>query len=110
MGIAPSDRLLAAVPFSHSYGLSSLVMPALVRGNALIVPAGRGAFDPLTAAGELEATVFPTVPAYLSGLLRVSDRIELPSSLRLVVSAGAPLIPETAVRFRERHGRVAHVF
>lgn len=110
MGIAPSDRLLAAVPFSHSYGLSSLVMPALVRGCALIVPAGRGPFDPLTAAGLLEATVFTTVPAYLSALLRVSDRIEFPSSLRLVISAGAPLIPETAVRFRERHGRFTHVF
>ena len=52
MGISPSDRLLAAVPFSHSYGLSSLVMPALVRGCALIVPAGRGAFDPLIAAAR----------------------------------------------------------
>ncbi|MCH7780962.1 MAG: acyl--CoA ligase [Acidobacteria bacterium] len=110
MGITPSDRLLATVPFSHSYGLSSLVMPALVRGCTLIVPAGRGPFDPLTAAGVLDATVFTTVPAYLSALLRVSDRIEFPSSLRLVVSAGAPLIPETAVRFRERHGRFAHVF
>ena len=110
MGIARSDRLLAAVPFSHSYGLSSLVIPALVRGCALVVPAGHGAFDPLTAARELEASVFPTVPAYLSALLRVPDPIDLPSSLRLVISAGAPLAPETAVRFRECHGQFIHVF
>lgn len=110
MGITPSDRLLAKIPFSHSYGLSSLVLPALVRGNALVVPDGGGAFEPLTAANELEATVFPTVPAYLSALLRVSDPICLPPSMRLIVSAGAPLLPETALRFRERHDQFIHVF
>src|SRR5258708_3901360 len=42
MGLRPDDRLLAAIPMSHSYGLSSLVMPALVRGTPLGLPEDGG--------------------------------------------------------------------
>jgi len=110
MGIRSEDRLLATVPFSHSYGLSSLVVPALVRGTTLVLPGAGDPFAPLAAAAVAGATVFPTVPAYLGALARLADPPPLPPGLRLVLSAGAPLPAETSARFRERYGRPVHVF
>jgi len=110
MGIGLDDRLLATVPFSHSYGLSSLTIPALAAGVPLVVPDDDGPFSPILAAGQVGATVFPTVPAFIGALLRLSEPSELPGSLRLVISAGAPLSPEPAARFRERFSLPVHVF
>lgn len=110
MGIRADDRLLAAIPLSHSYGLSSLAVPALVRGLPLALPEREGPFGPLDAASAAEATVFPTVPAWLGGLVRLAEPPPLPPSIRLVITAGAPLPAETSARFRERHGRPVHVF
>ena len=110
MGIGPDDRLLATVPFSHSYGLSSLVVPALVRGTTLVLPGSDDPFAPLAAAAAAGATVFPTVPAYLGALARLAEPAPLPPALRLVVSAGAPLPADTSARFHDRYGLPVHVF
>jgi acyl-coenzyme A synthetase/AMP-(fatty) acid ligase len=110
MGLRSDDRLLAAVPLSHSYGLSSLAMPALLRGTVLVVPEGTGLLDPFAAAEAAGATVFPTVPAYLEALLRLSHPPVWPATLRLVITAGAPLAPATARRFRAAFGLPVHVF
>ena len=110
MGLGAGDRLLAALPLSHSYGLSSLALPALRRGALLAVPDGRGPFDAFAAARAAEATFFPTVPAFLAPLVELAEPPAWPPSLRLVVSAGAPLLPATAERFRRRFGRPVHVF
>ncbi|MFL6202813.1 MAG: class I adenylate-forming enzyme family protein [Thermoanaerobaculia bacterium] len=110
MGIRSDDRLLATIPMSHSYGLSSLAMPALMRGNLLILPDEARVFDPLAAAAQTGATVFPTVPAVLDALLRLAEPPAWPASLRLVLTAGAPLSPVTARRFREAFGLPVHVF
>ena len=64
-------------------------------------------FTPAAACG---ATVFPTVPAYLQALLRMSQPPPWPASLRLCLTAGAPLPPATAAQFREFSGRPVHVF
>jgi long-chain acyl-CoA synthetase len=111
MGLSDDERILGAIPMSHSYGLSSVAMPALARGSLVIMPEeGSGPFGPLRAAHALGATFFPTVPAFLRAVL-ASDRPPcLPESLRLTISAGAPLPPATARRFREVHGRPVHVF
>lgn len=110
MGIRAEDRLLATVPLSHSYGFSSLALAALVNGNRLVLPDGPRPLAPLEAAALAEATVFPTVPAYLRSLTRLASPPALPPSLRLVVSAGAPLEARVARRFREMTGRQVHVF
>ncbi|HYG61132.1 MAG TPA: class I adenylate-forming enzyme family protein [Thermoanaerobaculia bacterium] len=110
MGIGPDDRLLATVPFSHSYGLSSLVIPCLVRGTVLVMPEESSLFDPFFAGRQAGATVFPSVPAYLDALLRLSEPTPPPPGLRLVLTAGAPLRPETSLRFRETFGLPVHVF
>ena len=110
MGIGPADRLVAAVPFAHSYGLSSLVIPALTCGLPLLLPESGAPLAPWTAARELEGTVLPTVPAFAAGLAALQDAPPWPDNLRLMITAGAPLRAETARRLRLRFGRPAHVF
>lgn len=110
MGIRGDDIFLATVPFSHSYGFSSLVLPALLRGNPLVLPDGSGPLCPLNAAAQAGATVFPSVPSYFAGLANASIVGQLPESFRLIISAGAPLQERTARRFRTRFGKPIHVF
>ena len=110
MGLTAADRHVGAIPFSHSYGFSSVVMPALMRGALAIVPDERSAMAPLAAARDLEATFFPAVPAWLSCWVRLASPPPLPPSLRLLTSAGAPLAPETARAVRERFGLPVQVF
>jgi acyl-coenzyme A synthetase/AMP-(fatty) acid ligase len=110
MGLRRDDLFVAAVPFSHSYGFSSLVLPALLRGSTLVLPGNDGPFAPLHAAASCGATVFPSVPSYLSGLAKASVLGQLPASLRLVISAGGPLPAPAASRFRARFGQPIHVF
>src|SRR5258706_427500 len=59
MALRAADRILAAVPMSHSYGFASIVLPALVRGSVIVVPEAEGPLSPLQAAEKTEATVFP---------------------------------------------------
>jgi long-chain acyl-CoA synthetase len=110
MSLRPSDRFVAAIPWSHSYGLSSLVMPALRRGCLLVVPDDGNPWAPLDAAQALSATVFPTVPVYLQTIGSLAVPPAWPESLRTVISAGAPLHAETAARIRDVFGRDVHVF
>ena len=101
---------MGAIPFSHSYGFSSVVLPALMRGALIVVPDERSVMAPLAAARDLEATFFPAVPAWLSCWARLASPPPLPPSVRLLTSAGAPLAPETARAVRERFGRPVQVF
>jgi acyl-CoA synthetase (AMP-forming)/AMP-acid ligase II len=110
MGLRDDDCLVAAIPLSHSYGLSSLVLPALVRGTPLVMPEDGGLCGPLAAAERQGATVLPTVPAYLDALLRLAHAPARPAALRLVITAGAPLSPRTAAGFRAAYGLPVHVF
>lgn len=110
MGLADDERIVAAIPLPHSYGLSSVAMPALMRRTLLVVPEAGCPFDPMRLARDKEATFLPTVPAYLQALVRMASPPRAPASLRLVVTAGAPLEPCTAVRFREVYERPVHVF
>ena len=110
MGIRPDDRLLTTIPLSHSYGLSSLAMPALLRGTILVLPEESSLYDPFVTAGQTRATVFPTVPAFLDALVRMDEPPLRPPSLRLVLTAGAPLSAATSDRFRELFGAPVHVF
>jgi acyl-CoA synthetase (AMP-forming)/AMP-acid ligase II len=93
MGIRETDRILAALPMSHRYGFTTLSLAALVRGCQLVMPADAGPLAPIHAGTECGATIFPTVPAYLQALLRMSQPPPWPASLRLCLTAGAPLRP-----------------
>lgn len=110
MGLSADDRALAAIPLAHSYGFSSLALPALTRGTPLVFPADRAPLAPLAAAEAHGATFFPTVPAWLGAYVRLNAPPPLAASVRLVISAGAPLPAEVAAAFRARTGRPVHVF
>ena len=110
MGLTREDRLLTTIPLSHSYGLASLALPALVRGTVLVIPEAANVYDPFVTAARTGATFFPTVPAYLDALVRMGDPPPRPDSLRLVITAGAPLSAATSARFRETFGLPVHVF
>lgn len=111
MELRPDERILAAIPMSHSYGLSSVVMPALMRRALLVVaPEHRGPFDPTASAREHDVTFFPTAPAFLNALVKMAKPPSLPDSLRLVVTAGGPLSTCAATAFRTTYGRSVHVF
>ena len=109
MGLTPEERILAAIPMSHSYGLSSVALPALIRGSTLVVP-GRGPLAAMKATREHGVSFLPTVPAYVHGLTRASRPPRAPESLRLVITAGAPLAPELAADWRRIYGHPIHVF
>jgi long-chain acyl-CoA synthetase len=110
MGLSRADRLLTTLPLSHSYGLSSLALPALVRGAVLAIPEEGSLYDPFVTAAQTGATFFPTVPAHLDALVRMSAPPPRPPLLRLVITAGAPLAAATSARFRELFGLPVHVF
>jgi len=105
-----TERALASIPLSHAYGFSSLFLPALTAGWTLSIPDSNGPFAPITAATHGQVTFLPTVPAFVKSLLKMTTPPPLPSSVRLVISAGARLRPETATRFREVYGQAIHTF
>ncbi|MEX1025745.1 MAG: class I adenylate-forming enzyme family protein [Planctomycetota bacterium] len=94
MGLTPSDRLLAAIPMSHSYGFSVLPTTLFRAGAALVVP---GDEDAVECARRHAVTVLPSVPAWYRVQLRVRGAaFRWPESVRLFLTAGAPLSRELA--------------
>lgn len=98
MGLRAAERILASIPMSHAYGLSSVAMPCLMRGSLLVVPDEGNPLATMHAARFGDVTFLPTVPAYLQALLKMSSPPPLPQSLRLIITAGAPLHRRTGDR------------
>jgi acyl-CoA synthetase (AMP-forming)/AMP-acid ligase II len=109
MGIRPADRNLAIIPLGHSYGLGNLVMPLLLQGTAVVCAQAFVPRQILRLIDEHQVTVLPTVPAILRALAQLEGATKL-SSLRLVISAGAPLTAEVAQQFHHRYGIKIHNF
>jgi acyl-coenzyme A synthetase/AMP-(fatty) acid ligase len=110
MGIAGKDVNLGCIPFGHSYGLGNLVLPLLLQGTAIV--SGVPVLPQALAAGiaQWRPTVFPAVPALLRVLAAADVAPGQLRSLRTVISAGAPLAPETAQAFHAKFGRKIHNF
>jgi acyl-CoA synthetase (AMP-forming)/AMP-acid ligase II len=109
MSIRPADRNLAIIPLGHSYGLGNLVLPLLLQGTAVVCAQ---AFVPRQVLQWIErhhVSVLPTVPAVLRALAQL-EGVAKPPSLRLVISAGAPLSAEVAQQFYRRYGIKIHNF
>lgn len=110
MGLMRNETILASVPLSHAYGFASILLPALTKRAILAFPELGRPLAPMETAVCQRVTFLPTVPAYLQAILEMKEIPPLPGELRLIISAGAPLRAETAVRFREAYGRPIHVF
>jgi acyl-coenzyme A synthetase/AMP-(fatty) acid ligase len=109
MGIRPADRNLAIIPLGHSYGLGNLVMPLLLQGTAVVCAQTFVPRQILQLIEQHQVTVFPTVPAILHALAQLGGATK-PPTLRLVISAGAPLSAEVAQQFYRRYGIKVHNF
>jgi acyl-coenzyme A synthetase/AMP-(fatty) acid ligase len=110
MGIRPSDLNYALIPLGHSYGLGNLALPLVAKGVPLVCGA---APLPHAVADDFQRwrpTVFPCVPAVWRAL--ASSEVDPASlrSLRLAISAGAPLPAEVAREFVARFGIRLHNF
>jgi long-chain acyl-CoA synthetase len=110
MALVDDERILAAIPLSHAYGFASVLLPVLMRPSTMVVPDDDGPLAAMRAVAAGGVSFLPTVPAYIQSVLKMASPPPLPESVRLVVTAGAPLPPGTAVRFREAYGRGIHVF
>ena len=106
VGLLATDRVVSAVPLSHSYGIENGLLAPLWAGAAAlhhVLPAGslpgRG-FDPGLAVTS-GATVLPGVPA----MFEMIDRMGAGRGrLRRAYSAGGPLPTELARRLEQRDG------
>lgn len=108
MGIRPDDLNLGAIPFSHSYGFSNLVMPLLVQGTPVVVSNDYLPQSLVEIANRHRCTVAPLIPMVFEHLA-VAGHGSF-ETIRTFLSAGAPLAASTSRRFRERFGRDIHSF
>jgi len=110
MGIRSGDLNYALIPLGHSYGLGNLALPLIARGVPLVcgsAPLPHAIFRDFV---RWRPTVFPGVPALWRALALSGPEPASLASLRLAISAGAPLSPETARDFAARFGRRLHNF
>ncbi|QES46726.1 hypothetical protein DEJ50_01495 [Streptomyces venezuelae] len=109
-GITPADRVLAAVPLLHSFGMVAGLVTALFSGAQLVLP---GRFVParlLRILHDHACTVLVGTPLAYDLLARsaaapAAGQPAVPGALRLCLSSGAPLPAAVADRFREHCGR-----
>jgi long-chain acyl-CoA synthetase len=98
------DRVLAFLPFSHSFGFLGVLLSSLRGGAALFLET----FSPRTTCATIERqriTVFPGTPFVFRLLVQTEFRVPVDfSSLRHVVSAGAALSAAVACAFEEKFG------
>ena len=110
MDIRPDDVQLGMIPISHAYGFGNLVMPLLMRGSVCVL---RDGFVPPLFASDVTThgtTAFHGVPFMYDTLIGQLEPEAWPRSLRLLVSAGARLEPETIRAFHARFGAKIHSF
>jgi acyl-CoA synthetase (AMP-forming)/AMP-acid ligase II len=107
MGIDRRDLNYALIPFGHSYGLGNLTLPLLAHGVPLVCGSAPLPHAIAVDFAKWRPTAFPGVPVIWRAL--TASTVTLPS-LRLAISAGAPLPPEVARDFAARFGRRLHNF
>jgi len=109
MGITEDDLNFGVIPFSHSYGFSSLITPLLCRGVPLVATEDRMPRAILEDLAHTGATVFPGMPVFYQSFAEMGNLPELPR-LRLCISAGAPLSRAVAEKFTQKFGLKIHAF
>lgn len=114
MGITEEDLNFGAIPFSHSYGFSNLLMPLLSCGVPLVATDERLPRALLESWRRTGATVFPGMPVLFERLAELPKVApfngHFGGALRLCISAGAPLAAAVARQFHEVYGLKIHTF
>ncbi|HPC83283.1 MAG TPA: long-chain fatty acid--CoA ligase [Thermoanaerobaculaceae bacterium] len=110
MGLRPGDVTLAAIPLTHSYGIGSCLVPLFMVGMPLAFPASN--LPPALAETLARAAVahFPAVPAHIRALTSLGGHLPPLPSLRVCLTAGAPLSPADGEAFETLTGIRVNVF
>ena len=105
MGLAETDRVLAALPLAHSFGLNGALLAPLLAGATVVLQERFSPEEALRAIGRHRVTVFPGVATMFSRILEspALGGADL-SSLRLAVSGAAPCPWPLAQEWRARTG------
>ncbi len=107
MGLRPDWPNLALISLAHSYGFSNLVLPLLLHGIPLVLARG-GLPEALREAAATQRRV--TVPAVPALWRAWHEAHAIPRSVRLAISAGAPLPLAVEQNVFERSGLKIHNF
>ena len=104
VGWTEEDRILFTVPISHTYGFGNFISAIKVGACIYVLPEfNRNRVIDLIEKESI--TVFPAVPFMLNVLAETFlPRPRDFSSLKLVISAGAPLSEETFNKFHNKFG------
>ncbi|MFE9786403.1 AMP-binding protein [Nocardia salmonicida] len=104
------EVMLIPAPLFHTWGLAGLQLSTALRAT-VVLSDGFDAIDCLRAVAEHRITTLIVVPTMVERLLEVSDEVRAGldlSSLRFVVSCGAPLAGATVLRFLDSYGDVLY--
>jgi acyl-CoA synthetase (AMP-forming)/AMP-acid ligase II len=110
MGIEPDDINFTCIPLSHSYAIGNVVMPLLLQGTRVAL---QPSFNPAQFVRDVAdggVTVFPGVPFMFERIKSLDGLERLPASLRLLITAGAPIDAGTVSWFRHHLDRKVHSF
>ncbi len=109
--IVPSDVIYGVLPLSHVYGLSSLLVAALLGGATLRLVARYQPDSLAHALAEQGITVMHGAPAMYAKLLEWSEKTGTPlraPRLRVAQSGGAPLTLPLKRSFEKTFGITLH--
>ncbi len=97
------DVILACLPFFHSYGLCVCGLSGIAMGATLILHHRFQAERVLRLIERTRPTLVPAVPAMLAAFNKVLRKRSFDvTSVKAVISGGAPLNPDVAAEFAER--------
>ncbi len=101
------ETMLAVLPFFHSYGMSTMLASGAALGATLILQPRFDVNQAIAAIEQHRPTVFHAVPAMLSAMnIRLRRKPADLSSLKWVISGGAPLSPAIAEEFSQYTGAI----
>jgi long-chain acyl-CoA synthetase len=103
LDVTSSDRIVAPVPVSHSYGFDLGLLPVIVAGAEVVL---RRSFIPREAFADLAhsaTSVFLGVPS-MYRILAEAKPVDVPdlSHVRYMLSCTAPLLPSLVALCKER--------
>ncbi len=104
--LSSKDVVLAALPMYHIFGLHVVAGLSLISNSKMVIAR---TFDPVELASIIsysKVTVLPGVPALFDAFVRTNSiTLDSFTTLRLLISGGAPMRAELHEKFQQRFGK-----